>query len=440
MARGAARSDRIFEGRLKVVRIKFLRSGGSFYENLWMAIATLRAHKLRSSLTIIGVVIGVWTVIGISSLISGIDLAVKREVESFGIRSIFIYKFDIGFRTSEPTREERMRPNLTYEDALAIAQLPSVEVSVPFLNITNNRWGQKILVTRAGKTSAAVRLEGTLPDYERAGVETISEGRFFVQYENDSSQPVCVIGSSVADNFFPYGSPIGETIEIGGREFRVVGVLAKREQFGGGEGSDDVNNVIYVPYNVARKLKPNADDVFILAVARAGYLDQAKDEITDLLRRRRQVPFDQPNNFSIETAESIVQQFRSLMAGVAIAMVAISSVGLMVGGIGVMNIMLVSVTERTREIGTRKAIGARRRDILWQFLIEAATLTGMGGLIGLLLGWATSFVIRLFLPSYVPLWAPIVGVIASVGIGIIFGLWPAWKAARLDPVEALRYE
>ncbi len=420
--------------------VKFLRSGGSFYENLRMALATLRAHKLRSALTVIGVVIGVWTVIGISSLISGIDLAVKKEVESFGVRSIFIYKFDVGIRTSAPTREERMRPNLTYEDAMAIAQLPTVEVSVPFLNITNNFFGQRILVKRAGKTSAAVRLEGTLPDYERAGVETISEGRFFSTYENDTNQPVCVIGASVADNFFPYESPLGERIEIGGREFRVVGVLAKREQFGGGEGSSDVNNVIYVPYNVARKLKPNADDVFILAVARAGYLDQAKDDITDLLRRRRQVPFDAPNNFSLETAESIVQQFRALTAGVAIAMIAISSVGLMVGGIGVMNIMLVSVTERTREIGTRKAIGARRRDILWQFLIEAATLTGMGGVIGLLLGWATSFIVRLFLPSYVPLWAPVVGVLASVSIGLIFGLWPAWKAARLDPVEALRYE
>jgi len=191
---------------------------------------------------------------------------------------------------------------------------------------------------------------------------------------------------------------------------------------------------------VAKKLKPEAEDLFILAVAHAGRLDEAKDQIEDLLRQRRQVPLGKPNNFGIETADSIVQTFRSIMAGVALAMIAISSVGLMVGGIGVMNIMLVSVTERTREIGVRKAIGARRRDILIQFLIEAMTLTGFGGLMGLLIGWAGTLLVGLFLPSYVPLWAPIAGVGASVAIGLVFGLWPAWKAARLDPIEALRYE
>jgi putative ABC transport system permease protein len=200
------------------------------------------------------------------------------------------------------------------------------------------------------------------------------------------------------------------------------------------------NNVIYMPYNVARKLKPNADDVFILAVARPGLMEEARDQITDMLRVRRQVPFGKDNNFGMATADSVLDQFRAITFGVAIAMVVISSVGLMVGGIGVMNIMLVSVTERTREIGIRKAIGARRRDILWQFLIEAMTLTGVGGLIGLALGWLLTLLIGMILPSYVPLWAPLGGFIASVGIGLIFGLWPAWKAARLDPIEALRYE
>ncbi|HLL77554.1 MAG TPA: ABC transporter permease [Pyrinomonadaceae bacterium] len=410
------------------------------YENLKMALQTLRTNKLRSALTVVGVVIGVVVVMLIASIISGIDTAVRKEVESFGTRSIFLYKMDIGPRTSEPTREERLRPNLTFDDSQAVAQLPAVEVSVPFLNVTANRWGQKIMVGRKGKTSASVRLQGTLPEFERAGTETITEGRFFTKFENDTNRKVAVVGASVADNFFPYGSPVGDTIEIGGEEFFITGVLVKREQMGGGDGSNDVNNVIYMPFEVARKLKPDAQDLFILAVAHAGRLDEAKDQIEDLLRQRRQVPFDKPNNFGIETADSIVQTFRSIMAGVALAMIAISSVGLMVGGIGVMNIMLVSVTERTREIGIRKAIGARRRDILIQFLIEAMTLTGFGGLVGLLIGWAGTFIISMFLPSYVPLWAPIAGVAASVAIGLVFGLWPAWKAARLDPIEALRYE
>ncbi len=419
--------------------MKLLRS--DIYENLKMALQTLRTNKLRSALTVVGVVIGVWTVMAIASIISGIDEVVKKEIESFGTRSVFVAKFDPGIHVGRLSREERMRKELTYDDALAIAQLPAVELSVPFLDISNNFFGQKLKVSTPGKTSEAVRLEGTLPDYMRAGQEVLREGRFFTQFENDTNQNVCVVRGRVAEDFFPTGSPVGQTIDIGGQEFRVLGVLEMREQlFGGGNGSDDLNNGIFVPFNVAHKLKPNADDIFILAVARPNMIEQAQDQITDLLRVRRQVPFGQPNNFGMSTAESVIGQFRSITGGVAIAMVAISSVGLMVGGIGVMNIMLVSVTERTREIGVRKAIGARRRDILWQFLIEAMTLTGLGGLLGLGIGWLTTLLIRLFIPSYVPLWAPVMGFVASVGIGLIFGLWPAWKAARLDPIESLRYE
>jgi putative ABC transport system permease protein len=315
-----------------------------------------------------------------------------------------------------------------------------VELSVPFLDITNNFFGQKIMVTGGGKTSAAVALQGTLPEFERAGTQIIREGRFFTQYENDTNENVCVVGSAVGEDFFPFGSPLGELISIGGNQFRVVGVLEEREQFLIGGGEDDQNNVIYMPFNVARKLKPNSDDIYILAVARKGMMDEAKDQVTDMLRVRRQVPFGKPDNFGIQTAELFLSNFRSILGGVAIAMVVVSSVGLMVGGIGVMNIMLVSVTERTREIGVRKAIGARRRDIMWQFLIEAATLTGFGGLVGLSIGWMLTFLLRMLLPSYVPLWAPVGGFVASVGIGLIFGLWPAWKAARLDPIESLRYE
>jgi putative ABC transport system permease protein len=418
---------------------QLLRS--DIYENLMMALQTLRANKLRSALTVVGVVIGVWTVMAIASIISGIDEAVKKAVESFGTRSIIVSKFDPGIHVGRRSREERMRKNLTYDDAMALRALPTIETSVPFLDITNNFFGAKLNVSANGKTSGAVRLQGTLPDYERAGIMVISQGRWFSQFENDNNEQVCVIGSTVADTFFPAQSPLDQTIQIGGSNFRVLGLFEPREQLGGGgTGTNDQNNVIYIPYNVAHKLKPDAEQVTILAIANAGQTDEAVDQATDMLRVRRGVSFSQPNDFGISTAESIISQFRSITSGVALAMVAISSVGLMVGGIGVMNIMLVSVTERTKEIGMRKAIGARRKDILWQFLIEAATLTGFGGLVGLLMGWATTLLIRLFVPSYVPIWAPIAGFVASVGIGIIFGLWPAWKAARLDPIEALRYE
>jgi putative ABC transport system permease protein len=418
--------------------MKLLRS--DIYENLKIALATLRGNKLRSFLTVVGVVIGVWTVMTIASIISGIDETLKKEIESFGTRSIFISKYDPGIHV-RLSREERMRKELTYDDAIALQQLPAVELSVPFIDASNNFFGQKLKVSTKGKTSEAVRLEGTLPDYMLAGQEVLSDGRFFTQFENDTNQNVCVVRGRVAQDFFPDGQPVGQTIQIGGQEFRVVGALEMREQFlGGGSGSNDLNNGIFVPFNVARKLKPNAEDIFILAVARPNMMEEAKDQVVDLLRVRRQVPFDKPNNFGIDTADSVIENVRSITGGVAIAMVAISSVGLMVGGIGVMNIMLVSVTERTREIGIRKAIGARRKDILWQFLIEAMTLTGVGGLLGLSFGWVTTLLIKMFIPSYVPLWAPVAGFVASVGIGLIFGLWPAWKAARLDPIEALRYE
>jgi putative ABC transport system permease protein len=269
--------------------MKLIRS--DIYENLKMALATLRGNKLRSFLTVFGVMIGVITVMLISSIISGVDTAVKKELESYGTNSIFIIKFNSGIHIGRLSREERMRKDLTYDDAMALTQLPAVELSVPFLDIGNNFFGQKILVSSPGKTSAAVALQGTLPDFERAGTQIVKEGRFFTQYENDNNEEVAVIGSSVGQDFFPYGSPVGQDIAIGGRQFRVVGVLEKREQFLLGGGDDDQNNVIYVPFNVARKLKPGSNDVYILAVARTGMMDEAQDQITDLLLVRRQGHF-----------------------------------------------------------------------------------------------------------------------------------------------------
>lgn len=414
----------------------------SFYENFKMAIDTLKGNKLRSFLTIIGVIIGVVVVMLISSVISGINVAVEKQVESFGTNSIFLYKRNIGFSSSRPSREERMRKPLTIEDVEAIKKLNAIETAVPYLDVSNNPFGSKILVSGSnGKTSSAVGLQGTLPEIDKTGTVDLSEGRWFTQAESDAKISVCVIGTSVVDSYFPGQSPLGQYLDIGGTPFKIIGMLTKKDQlFGGGSGSNDQNNQIYMPLGVALKLKPQADDLFINAVAKEGQLDQAKDDVQDLLRIRRHVTFGKPNNFSMETAASIIEQFQSIMAGVALAMIVISSIGLMIGGLGVMNIMLVSVTERTREIGIRKAIGAKKVDILLQFLIEAATLTGLGGMIGLLLGWLGTLLVKIFLPSYVPLWAPIAGFAASVGIGVFFGLWPAWKAARLDPIEALRYE
>ncbi len=415
---------------------------GPFYENFKMAWDTLRSNKLRSFLTIIGVVVGVITVMLISSVISGIKVAVEKQVESFGTTSIFLYKFDIGFHVGRRSQEERMRKPLTVGDAMAIRNLPTILTSVPFLDVSNNFFGQKILVTgKNGKTSSSVRLQGTFPEIEKTTSETLIEGRWFAQSESDEKANVCVIGASVKDAYFPYESAVGQTLDISGEQFRIVGMVQKREQlFGGGGGNNDQSNVIYMPLGTALKLKPSAEDLFILAVAKDGQLEKAKDDVQDLLRVRREVPYGKPDNFSMATAASLIDQFNSITSMIALAMIVISSVGLMIGGIGVMNIMLVSVTERTREIGIRKAIGAKQSDILLQFLIEAATLTGFGGIVGLLIGWGLTFIVKMFMPSYVPLWAPIAGFVASVGIGLIFGLFPAWKAARLDPIESLRYE
>lgn len=416
-------------------------STSRFLENLKMALDTLRGNKLRSFLTVFGVVVGVITVMLISSIISGIGMAFEEQINAFGTRSVFVYKMDVGIRFGRPSREERMRPDLTLEDALALRELSELETAVPLLSVSSGFFGNRTIVSAGGKQTANIQLSGTLPEIAIAGTENVLDGRWFTQAEVDFKKDVCLIGSTVKETFFPYESPIGKTLEINGREFLIVGHLEKKAQLlGGGGGNNDESNTIFMPIGSALKIKPNADDIFILAVAKEGRLAQAKDQIEDLLRVRRGVSYGKPNNFSTATADSIIDQFQSITAGVAAAMIVISSIGLLIGGIGVMNIMLVSVTERTREIGIRKAIGAKQSDILVQFLIEAGTLTGFGGLAGLAIGWGLTLLISLVFPSYVPWWAPPLGFFASVGIGLIFGLWPAWKAARLDPIESLRYE
>ncbi len=414
------------------------------FQNFWMAIDTLRQHKLRSALTILGVVIGTMTIIVIAAFVSGIQARVTKEIESFGTNSIYIYKFEPGFNFN-PSREERMRKPLSYEDALAIMdECPSVTYVSPFLSPVAFDQGsltERVPVRYRDTEMLNATVTGCLTAYFRMGNVDIAEGRFFTEAENEHREDVIVIGQDVANTLFPGLRPIDKEILINGRYFRVIGILEKRDNFL--TPADDPNNEnksIYLPYESLRKMFPNLKDNFIIAQAQIGSLDKAQEEIRQVLRKRRNVAYSAPDSFGISTADQIMEQFAAITGGVFLLMVAISSVGLLVGGIGVMNIMLVSVTERTREIGVRKAIGARRRDIVLQFLVEASTLTSLGGVLGILLGWGIAELVKLILPTFVPLWAPIVGFVVSVGLGIGFGIWPAWKAARLDPIEALRYE
>jgi putative ABC transport system permease protein len=417
---------------------------GSIYENLLMALDTLRLHKLRSLLTVLGVVIGTMTVIVIAAFVSGIDARVSKEIESFGTNSIYIYRFDPGFNFN-PSAEERMRKPISYDDTLAIqAECPSVALVAAFMSpidFTAGPFTERVNVRyhQIEMTNAAV--QGASPAYFKMGVTTVAEGRYYTEDENQRHAKVVVLGRDVANVLFPFSNALDQEISINGRNYRVIGVLAERDIFlVGAEDPNNENKAVYMPYLTLQKLYPEVDDNFVLAQAHPGKMNQAEEEVRELLRRRRKVPYGKPDNFGISTSDQILDQFAAITGGVFALMVAISSVGLLIGGIGVMNIMLVSVTERTREIGVRKAIGAHKRDIVLQFLIEAATLTGLGGLLGILLGCGIALLIKTFMPTYIPLWAPVVGFTVSVGLGVVFGLWPAWKAARLNPIEALRYE
>jgi ABC-type antimicrobial peptide transport system permease subunit len=416
----------------------------SFFENVRMGLDTLWQHKLRSFLTILGVIIGTMTVIVIAAFVSGIDQRVAKEIESFGTNSIYIYRFDPGFNFN-PSAEERMRKPLSYEDTVAIAtECPSIAYSAAFMSPVDFFGGpftERVWVRHRDIEMKNAAVQGASPGYFKMGVTNLGEGRYFTDEENSLHANVVVIGNDVANTLFPYSKAVDQEVSINGRMYRVVGVLAARDIFlVGAEDPNNENKAVYMPYLTLRKLYPEVDDNFVMAQAHAGRMDQGVEEIRELLRRRRKVPYGAPDNFGISTSDQIMTQFAAITGGVFALMVAISSVGLLIGGIGVMNIMLVSVTERTREIGVRKAIGARKRDIILQFLIEAGTLTGIGGILGILIGSALAMLVKMIMPTYIPTWAPVVGFVVSVGLGVVFGLWPAWKAARLNPIEALRYE
>ncbi len=410
-------------------------------ENLLLALDTLRTHKFRSFLTVLGVLIGTTTVIVVASVIAGLDTRLVDMAEQFGTNSLWIYKLQFGvhFRL---TKEERLRKPLTYEDAIAIRdQCPAVEEVSAAIFRDMGPFGLPPTVVRfRGHELQNAQFLGVTANHLKISNAPLADGRFFTEAEDLHRHDVVVIAADVVDRLFPQGDPVGKTILVDGHAFDVVGALG---QFKGFIGDNPDDRDVFVPYWTFKKLYPEAKDNFINAMAYRGQLPEAMDEVSGVLRRRRHVKPSEPDNFGIATAESFITQFRQVIGSVALVMVVVSSIGLLVGGIGVMNIMLVSVTERTREIGVRKAIGARRRDITWQFLLEAMTLTGSGGVIGIAGGWFLSLLIRTFvpsLPSRVPLWSVVAGFVVATGVGLFFGMWPAVKAARLDPIAALRYE
>ena len=407
-----------------------------FRENLLLALDTLAAHKLRSFLTVLGVMIGVGVIILVAALLAGFDQTVVQTISSFGADTAFISQFETGPRMGRRTAEERSRKPLTVEDGQALLEgCPAVKnmyVVIYTDTVHTVRYQQQEI--------NGPNFMGTFPSYTSVNAGgVIKDGRFFTQAENTHRQKVVVIGEHIDDTLFPQGGAVGKEILVDGSPYLVIGVFEKPK---GGFGDNDQDRRVLTPYGTYRKIYSRAINNVIRIQAYPGQLELAVDQARDVLRRRRSVGYNDADNFSISTSQQMIEQFHAIVAVVALATLVLSSIGLLVGGVGVMNIMLVSVTERTREIGVRKAIGARRRDITWQFLFEAVTLTTVGGLMGILISGSIAMLIPLLsgYPAAVPLWAVLAGLSVCAAVGLLFGVWPAMKAARLDPVEALRYE
>ena len=408
-------------------------------ESVKMALDTLRANKLRSGLTILGIVIGVMTVIMISSVINGLNTSVSNLVASFGTNVLWVFRFPvIGVR---PTAEMLARKQMTYDDMIAMGQLPHVVASSASLEYTNYQFNEGSVVAKFGQRKADnVSLEGDTPSNMTVYDKVISEGRFFTQEEQDRASDVTVLGHDVEQELFGPVDPIGQEVVIAGRTFTVIGVFEKQKTaFGGGKNPDD--SYAYFPITTFHKLHPEILDYWLSVK----FDDQKNkelvtDELRELLRRRRRVRNELPDNFAIFSSDSITKLWNQITSSLFLLMFGLSTVGLMVGGVGVMNIMLVSVTERTREIGVRKAIGATKQTILGQFTLEAVTLCAVGGVIGVLAGSAIALLAAFALPSVLSVFWVSLAFGSACAIGLIFGIYPAWKAANLNPIEALRYE
>jgi putative ABC transport system permease protein len=404
-----------------------------------MAFDNIRAHKFRSFLTALGIIIGVVVVIVVASLLTGMRNSIVKYVEQYGTNNIYAFHLSTGISVGPRDRSERSRKPLTIEDGEAIrTQAEAVEDVASQLFV----WQIDRTLTYKGLTYKEGDLSGVSPNFAKATNISILEGRFLNEIDDQHRREVMVIGLGVAEALFPRQSNVvGLKVLMRGKEFEIIGVLEKRKNGVFGESEED--NAIFIPIRTAKKMSPQSDYLFLMIRSKPDQLRTALDQSEAILRRQRGVKFSDPNNFDLNTADRMVEQFDSITAVVGLIAIAISSIGLLVGGIGVMNIMLVSVTERTAEIGVRKALGARRGDIVLQFLFEAMTLTFFGGLLGVAIAIGISQIIMVLLPSLpasIPLWAVIAGLAVSIFVGLVFGVWPARKASRLDPIECLRYE
>ena len=404
-----------------------------------MAIDTLRANKLRSGLTILGIVIGVMTVIAISSVINGLNSTVSNLVESFGTNVLWITKMPfIGVR---PTAEMLARKELTLDDMLAIGQLSHVVAAGATTRYQNAQFNTGMATAKYGDHKAEnIILSGETVSNGDVYDQKIGFGRYFTQADQDRAADVAILGYDTAQDLFAGQDPTGKDITVEGRHFTVIGMIEQQKSaFGGGKNPQD--NIVTMPITTFRKLHPEVLNTLISLK----YDDQknrpiVEDEVRELLRRRRRVANAADDNFVISAADSITKLWSQITGSLFLLMPGLSSVGLMVGGVGVMNIMLVSVTERTREIGIRKAIGATRSTILLQFTVEAVVLCAIGGVLGIALGSLVAFGLHFLLSSEVGLMWILAAFVSSCAIGLIFGIYPAWKASTLDPIDALRYE
>ncbi len=402
-------------------------------EGAEIAFQSLRTNKLRSFLTILGVIIGITAIMAMISIIEGLNKSMKAQLASLGTDVLYIRPFAPGAWVGDMPDSLRRRKWFTPDDAEAIRRSCPAVLAVAPVNFDELR------LRYQDTESRLTFVIGTSPDYMVTNNYAVDNGRGFTEAELDHRSSVCVLGVDHVETLFPHVNPIGKDIYIGGRPFTVIGIAEPRGKFLG----QSLDDIVLVPFTTMDKLfGPKLRMVLNAKPVSPELIDAAREQIAEVLRRQRKVQYNQGDNFAIFTDQALVDLYGQITGAFYLVMVMISSIGLMVGGIGVMNIMLVSVTERTREIGVRKALGARQRDILWQFLVEAMTLTGVGGVIGVLVGLGVGKVIDLVTPlSFaVPIWGILLAFGSSTAIGLFFGLYPAAKAARLDPVESLRYE